>query len=799
MSYLTSETCVRPRLDVALEALANGYHVFPCGSNKKPLTTNGWKDASTDPEAIQAWWAAYPDAMPSIAVCDGVVMLDFDTKPDQNLLADEVFDRLNWELPETYEEKTGGGGFHMWFQYPEEADMALGIGAGVFGIKGFDVRSNGGYSCIHFDAAPPPRAQLAPLPMHYHAVLPRFNAKHHHAAHPIDLSDFDGNETTPEGAALLEEVFGAWMSTERGSRNDKANALGFRVGKAVAASHVSPIDAQEVFAYAQAHWSSQGSKDHTQTFLRGLEAGVADDNLSGVASAFNKLNAARTARLPPPLSAQPPSGASSAFVQPYTLSGPMILNDQQNARLMVEIHGQDMCHSPEGLGTGWHFWNGSCWETDAPRIMRLAGTVGDEWRRIAPQADPTQNQTVAGRPSASNVDLLLAWATEAGELKRINAMQTLATSVPGISVPTEDFDSNPWVLSTPGCSYDLHACAPYTPRREDYCTKQAGGNPDGQTGCAVWLSFLDRIFDHDADVIAFIQRSVGYCLTGSVQEQKWFQCHGEGANGKTTFIGVLKTLLGSYAMSTPVETWLRKRDSEIPNAIAALAGARMVSCSEPKEDAVLDEALLKKVTGGDPIEARFLHKEFFTYQPTFKIWMLTNRRLVIRGDDDGFWRRVLYIPFNVQIPAAEQDHDLDKKLRAEAGGIFEWALEGLREWHRVGLAPPASVLAATAEYRADMDILANFIEECCVVNPAGIYPNKALYADYRLWAIESGQPPRSQKWFTQGMERKKVFKQDSGGNRAWHGLCPATHANKTMFGKAAPITQVPPVTPLNAK
>jgi predicted P-loop ATPase len=288
MNTLTPQTRNRPRLDVALEAASNGYWVFPCGDNKKPRTPNGWKNATQDPTVIRNWWTSWPNAIPSIAVCDGVVMLDFDTKPEQGLVAAEVFARVGWTLPETYRDETSGGGFHLWFQYPDTEDMALGFDSAVLGIAGFDVRSNSGYSCIHFDCVPPPRAQLAELPMAYHALLPRYNATHQHAAHPVELDDYADVETSPESLDALDEVAALLLGTPRGKRNDVANAQGYRAGLRVGARSLAPAVALAVFAHVQSQWSSEGSKDHSSAFSRGLQAGASEDVGASIAGAFRK-------------------------------------------------------------------------------------------------------------------------------------------------------------------------------------------------------------------------------------------------------------------------------------------------------------------------------------------------------------------------------------------------------------------------------------------------------------------------------------------------------------------------------
>ena len=285
--------------------------------------------------------------------------------------------------------------------------------------------------------------------------------------------------------------------------------------------------------------------------------------------------------------------------------------------------------------------------------------------------------------------------------------------------------------------------------------------------CPTWLAFLERVLP-DAEVRDFIRRAVGYSLTGSVAEQKLFFLYGSGRNGKSVFLEILEALAGEYSTPTRMETLTINRGA-IPNDIAALAGARVVTVSETAEGARLNESLVKDLTGGDAISARFLRQEFFTFKPQFKLWIRGNHKPQIRGSDDGIWRRLMLVPFTVQIPLDEVDHDLPAKLRAELPGILNWAVQGCLEWQAGGLRPPEAVTAAVGEYRGEMDILGQFINECCVAIPGAITTAKALYSAYSKWCADSGEQAVAQRRFGMALS-ERGFERVKSGTVSWNGI-----------------------------
>jgi putative DNA primase/helicase len=270
-------------------------------------------------------------------------------------------------------------------------------------------------------------------------------------------------------------------------------------------------------------------------------------------------------------------------------------------------------------------------------------------------------------------------------------------------------------------------------------------------------------------MIEFLQRAVGYSLTGDTSEQCFFMPWGSGQNGKSTMLDVLRTMLGDYAAQTPAETLMLKvGGGGIPNDLARLRGARFVTAVETDDGRRMAEPLVKMLSGGDVITARFLHREFFEFKPTFKVWLATNHKPVIKGTDYAIWRRVRLIPFVVTVPEAERDKKLTEKLLTELTGIFAWAVEGCRQWQRIGLAEPEPVTAATAGYREEMDPINDWISERCVV--AEQLRGIGLYTDYVEWARANGRHPLDGPAFSQRLEERGHRRVRVGGHTQYEGI-----------------------------
>lgn len=292
-------------------------------------------------------------------------------------------------------------------------------------------------------------------------------------------------------------------------------------------------------------------------------------------------------------------------------------------------------------------------------------------------------------------------------------------------------------------------------RREDFFTRitKCAYKPD--SGAAPqWDKFLNDVFGGDRDLIRYVQKAVGYSLTGSTSEQCAFFLYGTGRNGKSTFLEIVRCILGDYATNIQPQTIMVKPNSgnAANSDIARLKGARLVTSVEPNEGMRIDEGLLKQLTGDDIVTARKLFGDEFEFKPEFKLWMATNHKPIIRGTDTGIWRRIHLIPFTVQIPEDKVDRHLKFRLAKELDGIFRWAIEGCRLWQAEGLAMPKAVLDAVKEYRHEMDVISAFTDACC--HEGGEVKASVLYAVYSKWADENNEYKMSNTKFGAEMAKR---------------------------------------------
>jgi putative DNA primase/helicase len=418
------------------------------------------------------------------------------------------------------------------------------------------------------------------------------------------------------------------------------------------------------------------------------------------------------------------------------------LTDTGNARIFAHRHGQDVrfCHDSKK----WLVWDGQRWVTDRTgEINRRAKETAIHMMHSATRLKDVDRQSS-----------LVKHALKSQYESRIRAMIALAQSEPGISVTEANLDSNQWLLNVQNGTLNLKTGQLGQHRREDLITNLAPVAYDKEALCPVWDRFLADIMGGDNDLIRFLQKAIGYSLTGSTREQVFFTLFGAGANGKSTLIAVIHLLLGDYGLSTPTETLLVKSGNGIPSDVARLKGARFVSAVESEHGRKLAEALVKQLTGGDKITARHLYGEWFDFDPTFKLFLAVNHKPVIRGSDHAIWRRIRLVPFTVTIPPEKRDKDLINKLKAESPGILRWAVEGCMLWQSEGLEPPDSVKTATGDYQSEMDVIGDFVAECCDVVPDAKTPFKDLFFKYSLWSSKSSDDSLDQKDFARALTER---------------------------------------------
>ncbi len=310
-----------------------------------------------------------------------------------------------------------------------------------------------------------------------------------------------------------------------------------------------------------------------------------------------------------------------------------------------------------------------------------------------------------------------------------------------------------------------------TAKRKNLCTKVSKVEFDSTAKCPQWLEFLNTIFSSNQEMIDYIQRCVGYSLTPETTEQCFFLMYGTGANGKSKLLEVLAYIFGDYAQNAQFDSFTVKQNEGIRNDLANLCGARLVMASEGDQNKRISEGVVKQITGEDKITARFLYGEEFSFKPTFKLWLATNHKPKVIGQDYGFWRRVRLIPFEVTIAKVKQDVHLGAKLKSEAAGILNWAFEGLKAWQDQGLNDPSEVLAATADYRNEEDVLQIFIDSECIIESGAVAAAAKLYAEYKRWAEDGSEYVMNSREFKKRL-MEKGFSQPPRGSSGitWRGI-----------------------------
>jgi putative DNA primase/helicase len=433
------------------------------------------------------------------------------------------------------------------------------------------------------------------------------------------------------------------------------------------------------------------------------------------------------------------------------------LTDSGNAQRLVLAHGKDLrfdCSSGR-----WLFWDGRRWAYDANgQVERFAK---DAVRQIYSEAN--------NAPRHDDRTMLIKHALKSEAEGRIRAIVNLAKTEHDIAIESDKLDPGEMSLNCANGVLDLETGILLAHSREFLCTRILEIPFENDASCPRWLEFLDQIFEGNQSVIGFLQRAVGYSLTGKTIEQVFFLLYGMGANGKTTFIEIIKALLGPYAKQANFETFLAAK-MQNHNDLARFQGARFVAAVEAPEGRTLNETVLKQVTGGDSITTRFLYREYFEFRPQLKLWLVANDKPRVVGTDEAIWRRIRLVPFNVTIPPSKRDKQLLEKLMAELPGILAWAVQGCLDWQKQGLGEPVEVQQATSQYRTEMDTLHSFTNERCERGAQYSVPAANIYDGYKKWCEFTLEQPMTQQKFGLRLRKMGFSSNRLRGQRFWQGI-----------------------------
>lgn len=438
------------------------------------------------------------------------------------------------------------------------------------------------------------------------------------------------------------------------------------------------------------------------------------------------------------------------------------LTDSGNGEAYVHLYGERfrLDHRRGHDGT-WLVWDGNRWTLDERQESKRCALLLARLRHMA--ADLIEDDGV--HKAASQ------WGRASESRKGVTNTLWATGNMAPISALTTDFDKDAWLLSVANGVLDLRLGTLRSSRPEDMLTRGSCAAYDPAATAPRWMQFLGEIFENNADLIGFIQRVAGYCLTGDTSEQCFFICWGIGANGKSVLLNTLRTLAGTLGADTAFSTFEVTR-SDNSNDLAALVNARLVTSKESTEGKQLNEARVKAVTGHEPVTCRFLYNEFFTYVPTWKILLAVNHKPEIHGTDNGIWRRIRLIPFTQSFDGKREDKHLEDYLIAnELPGILNWALQGCLDWQRLGgLNPPEAVTDATAEYRTEADAVGRFLEECTQMCEIGGARAGELYAAFVRWAKANGDDIVSNVIFARRMQERGMRKVQNMYGTVYEGL-----------------------------
>lgn len=659
-------------------------------------------------EELTSWYEKYsPKAWAVITgQISGLVVLDFDGQAGANSMR---------ELGLAPHVRTPSGGFHVYLEHPgwrvrtvnQKSKRELRDGC-----PGLDVRADGGYAVFWGATARGRYEILRPLKAVGLEVLPAsLRGLLDLAAPPAPVTDRD-RAAHPTPSAPLER---ALVRISSGGRNNS----GFWLACQLRDAGYGVGEAALVLRDFRARAPELNTKGEPEPY-------TVEDALATVSQAYSRppRSPLNSWRHRPDQRRRSTNGGDS-------LGQEIRSTDLGNAQRLIARHGHELrfCHQ---FGR-WLIWDGRRWAVDeTDEVMRRAkDTVCAIYREAASLTSSSEREPIAKHAIASERE------------SRLRAMVDLARSEPGIPVRPSQLDSDPWRLNCLNGTIDLRTGELLAHRADDLITKLAPVEYDPAATSALWDRVVREACGNSPAMMGFLQRAVGYSLTGDTSEEKLFFIHGPAATGKSTILEAVKGVLGNYAVTSDFETLLRRRDVGAPrNDVARLAGYRFVISVEVDEGRRIAEGLVKQLTGGDTISARFLYRESFEFLPSCKLWLAANRVPHVRSDDEGIWRRILRIPFENVIPQGSRDPRVKAELRdlAKSGpAILGWGVLGCLAWQRDRLGVPPEVVQATQAYREDMDPLSEFFEECCILDPAARASAATLQQRYQAWAREGGE------------------------------------------------------------
>lgn len=732
----------------ALDYAARGWHVFPArikdGSKRSFIAgkANGgarW-GATSDPETIRGYWQEFPAALLGITTGadSGFFVIDADTPEGHD--KDGVGTLRGWiedhgPLPDTIEATTPSGGWHVYFRWPDDLEIRNSESKLASGI---DVRGEGGMVLApptikpgtgkayrwknppgFFDLGDCPKWLLDKIRA---AQAPKLSER---AISSGGLQIDTGTATAWAEKALRDELAKLFAAPE-GQRNGALNSCAFNLGQIVAGGELTEATVKARLSAAAAGIGLEPG-EIAATIESGFQAGAKTPRGPKAGAAY----------------VAPDAQAATADRQPRPNAPDDI--DLSHDALATDMGTRSFDNDARHVATWgkWLFWDGTRWQIDdrLDHLTRTRAYLRDRAEDLTGWAERK-----AAALDEKEGDKLRAWAKDQSRWLRnkitVASVESLARSNPASVARSDAFDENRLLLGTPGGTIDLRTGDLRQAARGDMITKLTACAPTAPgSRPEKWLTFLHEIFDGDADLVAFLQRAAGYALTGLTTEHKLLFLYGTGRNGKSVFLNTLTHIWGDYARRAAAETFLNSAVEKHSTGLAGLQGARLVAGSELPVGKTWDESVIKDLTGGDRMTARFMRGDFFDFDPQMTLMIAGNNQPSFRGVDEAIRARVVLVPFLVTIPPERRDKSLSDKLKAEGPQILRWAIEGALQWLDRGLNVPAKVAAASTEYMDDEDTLGQFLIDETATDPAGFVTTTDLHDRFKFWCDRQGLHP----------------------------------------------------------
>jgi putative DNA primase/helicase len=506
---------------------------------------------------------------------------------------------------------------------------------------------------------------------------------------------------------------------------------------------------------AESDLISQGQRNVTLTKLAG-KMRAAGMSYEGILAALEKENANRCS--PPLGDAEVEKIAKSISKNPAGNASQFLLTELGNAERLISRYGNDLRYCPQEKK--WYVWKGDRWEQRTGNgIIDLAKkTIREIYQESLKLQDLNEKNK------------LISHALRSESNFGLKAMVELAQSDPNIWVSPDEFDADPFKLNAQNGTIDLRTGYLYPHKREDLLRAMIPIEYDPHAQCPQFQRFMYGIMNSNMEMVGYLQKIIGYALTGDTSEQCYFIFYGEGSNGKSTLLNVIRALMGTFAKNMGFNTLTYSGD-KARSDLARLVGARIVTCAEINRKKSVNEAVINRITGGDPVTVRFMYGDEFEYFPIYKLFIAGNDKPIIEGLKYGTWRRIRLIHFEVQFKQATgMIKNLEKQLLQELPGILNWAIEGCLNWQREGLEPPPPVKQATDGYRKETDVLKLFLDDTCAVDPKEFISSPMLYQSFVDWCHAEGYSVLGKVTFNRRLKKMGFQKMKKSGQENWYGI-----------------------------